>query len=210
MSHIGRRIMSIGMAGAALLATTAILSAQDPIRACAKPQGQLRLLATAGESCLPSERPVEWPASTPPTGGGLKIVDANGAMVGWWTGSVVLVETDNGWVSLSMDANGPRATRPQLYFDTPCPATGLHAPTDTPHLPSAGSFFQRTAVLDAGRILYPGSDAPGFQPVSMEMQALSNNPPRVCQPYFGSPTEVFAPALTLDISSFVAPFRISR
>ena len=93
-----------------VLAFPGSLWAQDVIYGCVKNNnGQMRIIA-AGEKCLPSERPIQWPASadaTVPaskpgaTQGPLKVEDQNGLMLGYLvSGTYVARLVDDVWVGV--------------------------------------------------------------------------------------------------------------
>lgn len=215
-----RRILLV--IASAAVATTAQVGAQPPelIHACvSSPRGNVRLVA-AGEACLQSERPVQWPATAPAGGGGsLRVLDGSGAFVAWLmsAGPIfpnALMQVGDDWVALSITVDSLAGTlsEVQFFYATPCPAGGaLHGFPG--HLMVALPNLTRQAgrlKSEPGVVYYPGDiDAP-FVPVSVEGMIFGSTT-RVCQPMFSiQATTKFAHPVSLDVSSLRAPFRISQ
>jgi hypothetical protein len=201
----------LGAAGISLRAQT-----QELISACVKPSGQVRIVA-ATEACNTGEQRLEWPA-TAPSLGPLRVVDANGALIGrYGDQGTAVIQVGSEWISVLLSVEGPRtfSSGPTFYFSTACPnpddKTVVHG---TPgHLGYMTRELVKFAIPMPGApnvVYYAGAEDPAFVPISFEFdESTLNGSQRVCfalpQPMF---VQHYAPAVTFNLGVFSTPYRV--
>jgi hypothetical protein len=215
-----RVVVAAGCLASGMLSAAAIpLRAQAPelISACVKTSGQVRIVA-ATEVCNAGEQRLTWPA-TAPSLGALRVVDANGALIGRYGdlgNTVIPVGTD--WISVLLSVDGPRtfSSGPTFYFSTPCPnpddRTVVHG---TPgHLGFAARELVKFAMpmpAAPSVVYYAGAEDPAFVPLSFEYdESTVNGSQRVCiaQPQPSGIVQKYAPAVAFNLGVFSPPYRV--
>ncbi len=196
-----------------LLIPASTVCAQQVYNGCAKNNnGQLRIVLP-GEACLPSEHPVQWtsggttPTVVPPsTPGPLRVLDQNANAVGVLvTPGAAAKQFGDLWVSLPVSSNGFQlATTFYTYYQTTACDGDAYLPVEA------------TTLLRAGYVL-SGSTGPAVSyagPTQVDRTAIQAygryvNGTFTCTPYTPPMSmALFGKVVSVDVSSFVAPFKV--
>jgi hypothetical protein len=198
-----------------LLVLPATAWAQQTIYGCVKNNnGQIRIVA-AGEACLPSEHAVQWAlgsgatAAAPPVAapGPLRLLDQAGVSVGVFASPNYAARLiGDMWVGLPVTATGFQITdAPMTYYQAAGCAGDAYLPVDM-------SNMLRTGLVTAGTggqltFMYPGK--PDVGRTTIQSYGFFAGSTWMC--YATTPaswTPLFGKVVSVDVSTFQAPFKI--
>ncbi len=201
----------------AVLLFPSVVWAQQTIYGCVKNgNGQIRIVS-AGEACLPSEHAVQWPlggatAAAPPPAppAPLRVVDQQGVELGLFAGlNYAVRHIGAGWyaVPLTLPPIGLQVSDPPMTFYQQQNCGGeAYLPVDMNNVLRTGVVTQGTS----GQLLFWYPSLPDVDRTMIQSAGYFSGSTWTCIPSFtpGPWMPVFGKAASLDVSSFVAPFKI--
>ncbi len=192
---------------------TSTVWAQEAIHGCVKNNGgQIRIVA-AGDACLPSEHPIQWPvgeAGTPaptvtPATPLLRVVDANGVEVGLLASPNKAARVEgNVWIGLPAKAAGfdfTAATSVQRFYQSADCSGDAYLAVDMNNMLRTGSVVDENGVRTFWYAGLPEVDRSTIHSVAVGQNCSVNITVPTYMPLFGM-------AATVDVTAFVAPFRV--
>ncbi len=204
-----------------LLVGGGVVSAQNGISACVNPVGQMRLL-DEGTACRDQERLVTWAVQGPsgppgpegPSGAsGLRVVDANGAQMGWFSSPVVVMHINNYWFTVFPQRDGfsgPSFGFNFSFLTADCSGQRYLSGAAAGLVANAQVFNQQAVFPDYEGVRVVITGTPQTPGMSWTQQIGASGPltPCVPSPVFGTLT--LFPARSVDLSGFVPPFRLTE
>jgi hypothetical protein len=192
---------------ALLLGTTPGVTAEDTLRLCVKPEGQVRLVGPA-EACRLGESLIE-------SGGALRFIDADGREIGPWVdlnaAGFPIADQVGGdfWVLASTGRNFSKNVGEIDYDAADCETGG-----GTPYLMATSNAIMRNGIVIEGRLgftattlVYPANPV---QTASIKSRLLMSSNGTVTCFNTGTGVPVSVGPLASMPLSFTAPFRLVR
>lgn len=212
-----RRSRVLALIFVVMVFPTATVWAQQTLYGCVKNNnGQIRMVA-AGETCLPSEHPIQWAAAgsgvaampPPAAPGPLRVLDQNSVPIGLFASqSLAARQIGTVWVGLPVNAAGFQVSdvssfRPS-YQSTDC--TGdAYTSVDMTNMLRTGLVMNDAAT---GHLTFSYAGTPEVDRTTIHSYAWLTGGTWVCYTYTpGTWMPLFGKVTTVDLSAFVAPFK---